>query len=426
MHTHVFKRLVDAVALANGMPSARQAYVPQPLVGRSAVQLRGYIEGLDAISRRPFMQEVIEGLSSPLDEQDLTGVSFERTTPRLIEPDGEDNLQALFDENHWTDHLPVILPTEARVAAMLGGTSHQADEVVGRLRPTEFREFWEFTVEKVAVNAVMAGARPEYFPLILALAASGQTARPSSTTSRGTLSVVNGPMRNEIGMSSGIGLLGPFNHANATIGRAYNLASMNLQGGSEPGDTYMGSMGNAYNHGAVFAEAEERSPWPPLHVQKGFKPEESTVSIFLGARYTQAGFGPRKLWKEQFRTALAACENHSPPLIVLDPTVARDFVELGFATKEKLIAWCAENARLPAAQYWDDFLVAMPILSRPLGLAGVEPFATRLKAGDDEEIQMFLAEDINIVVAGGETQAAWKMIGGRLGAAGTLSIDAWR
>ena len=107
---------------------------------------------------------------------------------------------------------------------MLKGTSHPPDKVVGRLRPTAFREFWELTVEKVAVNAVMAGAKPEYLPVILAHAASGVTARSSSTTSLAMISVVNGPIRNEIGMNSGIGAMGPYNHANVTIGRAYNLA----------------------------------------------------------------------------------------------------------------------------------------------------------------------------------------------------------
>ena len=138
-------------------------------------ELRAYIEGTDPVSRRPFMQEVIEALTAPLDEEDLKGVSFERSTPRLLAPDTEENLQRLFIDNHWTDFLPIVLPTEERVAAMLKGTSHPPDKVVGRMRPTSFREFWEFTVEKVAVNAVMAGARPEYFPVILALAASGVT-----------------------------------------------------------------------------------------------------------------------------------------------------------------------------------------------------------------------------------------------------------
>ena len=78
------------------------------------------------------MQEVIEGLTKPLDEEDLKGLTFERSTPRLVEPDTEDNLQRLFLENNWTDYLPIILPTEERVAAMLKGTSHPPDKVVGR------------------------------------------------------------------------------------------------------------------------------------------------------------------------------------------------------------------------------------------------------------------------------------------------------
>ena len=282
MHTHVFKRLCDATALAMGMPRLRQAYVPQPVVDRSAAHLRAYIEGQDPISKRPFMQGVLEGLTSPLDEADLQGLTFERSTPRLVEPDTEDNLHRLFEDNHWTDSLPIVLPTEARVEAMLKGTSHPPDEIVGKLRPTALREWWEFTVEKVAVNAVMAGARPEYFPVILALASSGISARSSSTNSFATITVVNGPIRDELAMNSGIGVMGPYNHANATIGRAYGLLSQNLQGGSVPDETYMGSLGNWYAYTAVLPEAEERSPWQPLHVQKGFKPTDSVASIFFG------------------------------------------------------------------------------------------------------------------------------------------------
>ena len=231
VHTNVFARLARASALANGMPRARQAFVPQPVVDRTPAQLRAYIEGTDAVSKRPFMQQVIDGLTGPLTEEDLKGVSFDRSTPRLLAPDTEDNLQRLFVDNNWTDFLPVVLPTEERVEKMLKATRHPPDRVVGRMRPARFREYWEFTVEKVAVNAVMAGARPEYFPVILALAASGQTARASSTTSFATISVVNGPIRREIGMDAGIGVLGPYNHANATIGRAFGLLSQNLQGG---------------------------------------------------------------------------------------------------------------------------------------------------------------------------------------------------
>ena len=404
-----------------GMPRLRQAYTPHPVVDQSAAHLRAYIEGNDAVSGRPLMQEVFEGLTSPLEDADLQGLSFERTTPRLMEPHSEDNLQRLFEENRWTDMLPIILPTEARVEAMLKGTSHRPDEIVGRLRPTVFREAWEFTVEKVAVNAVMAGARPEYLPVILALAASGMTARSSSTTSFATISIINGPIRNEIAMNSGIGVMGPYNHANATIGRAYGLLSQNLQGGSVPNESYMGSQGNWYAYTAVIPEAEERSPWQPLHVQHGFKPTDSVASIFFGGWYTHAGYGPRATWREKMRHALAAVEQYSPPLFVMDPIVARGFVDLGFDSKEKLIAWCADNAMLTAREYWDNQSIQ---LLRPKAVAGIEPYFSRLKAQPDELIKIYEPSDIHIVVAGGETQGAWKMISGALRA--TVLIDQWR
>src|SRR5664279_363407 len=157
VHTHVFARLARNAARVNGTPTLRQAVVPQPLVGVAPAQLRAYIDGLDPVSKRPFMQELLEGLTAPLTEDDLTGVSFERSTPRLLEPATEDELHRRFEAEHWTDYLPIVLPTEERVAAMLAGTSHAPDEIVGLMRPTNYREFWEYTVEKVAVNAVMAG-----------------------------------------------------------------------------------------------------------------------------------------------------------------------------------------------------------------------------------------------------------------------------
>jgi len=350
IHTHVFARLVRSVARANGMPTTRQAFVPQPVVDRSAAQLRAYIDGNDPISKRPFMQEIVEGLTRPLDDADRHGVTFARETPRLLDAAAADELHAQFLENHWTDNLPIVLPTEERVAQMLAGTSRKPNEVVGRMRPTFFREYWEFTVEKVAVNAVMAGARPEYLPVILAHAATGQTARSSSTNSFSVTSVVNGPIAKQIGMGDGIGALGPYNHANATIGRAYNLLSQNLQGGSVPGDTYMGTLGNGYNYSSTFAEAEDRSPWQPLHVGHGFTSEDSVVSVFFGGWYTHAGYGPRETWQEKFRHSLAAAEHYLPPLLIMDPIVARGFVDLGFDTSDSLARWLAENSWVTARE----------------------------------------------------------------------------
>jgi hypothetical protein len=424
VHTHVFARLVRSTARANGMPTLRQTFVPQPIVGRTAAELRAYIEGLDPISKRPFIQEVLTGLTGELTAEDQAGASFERSTPRLLDPGSEDDLRTIFEEQRWTDYLPIVLPTEERVAAMLAGTSRKPDEVVGRMRPTRFREFWEYTVEKVAVNAVMAGARPEYFPVILALAASGMTARQSSTTSWAAPAVINGPIRNEIGMNAGIGALGPYNHANTAIGRAHALLSQNLQGGSVPGESYMGSLGNVWNYAATFPENEERSPWVPLHVQLGHKPEESTATIFLGGWYTISAYGPRATWLEKFRHMIAACEGYSAPIIVLDPIVARDFVALGFDTKEKLAAYIAEQCTVPAREFWDDQWVQT--LVKPHAVAGVEPWATYFKAAPDQPVPKFRAEEISIVVLGGETQNGIRLISGGLSRAKTVSIDDWR
>ena len=285
MHTDKFDRVVRSVSAVNGMPGLRQVFVPQPIMGKTAAQLRAYIDGVDPITGHPVMQEVVEGLTQPIQEMDSRPVEFDRSTPRLLEPDTEDNLHQLFLDNNWTDKLPIVLPTEERVAAMLAGTKRQPGDVVGRMRSTHFREYWEFTVEKVAVNAVMAGARPEYFPVILALGATGVTARSSSSSAMASMAVVNGPIRNEIAMNAGTGALGPYSHGNATIGRAYGLLSQNGQGGSVPGHSYMGNQGNSYAYNSLtFAENEERSPWEPFHVQQGFKATDSVVSVFTGCR----------------------------------------------------------------------------------------------------------------------------------------------
>src|SRR5438094_3500743 len=201
------------------VPEARYAFVPQPLMGKTAEQLRAYVDGKDPLSGRPVMQEVIEGLTRPGNGDRLTEIKFERTTPRLVDSDSDENLNRLFLENNWTDKLPIVLPTETKVSEMLAHTSRKPDEVAGHMRSNQFRQYWEYTVEKVAVNAVMAGARPEYFPLILALASSGVSARGSTTSSMAAMVVVNGPIRNEIGMNSGTGSMAPYNHANATMRR---------------------------------------------------------------------------------------------------------------------------------------------------------------------------------------------------------------
>src|SRR6266446_2013470 len=424
-HTQPFERVVRSVTQLNGMPRMRQVFVPQPVMGKTPQQLRAYIDGTDPITGRPVMQEVIEGLTMPLDDEDLKQITFERSTPRLVEPDTEENLHRLFQDNLWTDYLPIILPTEERVAAMLAHTSRKPDEVVGHMRATHFREYWEYTVEKVAVNAVMAGARPEYFPVVLALAATGASARGSTTSSAAAMVVVNGPVRHELGMNAGIGAMGPYSHANATIGRAYGMLSQNLQGGSVPGLTYMGSQGNNYAYNSItFPENEERSPWEPFHVQHGFRATDSTVSVFGGCRATAYTLGLReKHWREHVRNMLRGMDPHIPPVFVLDPITARQFIDRGgFTKKDALIDWIYETARMPAGEFWDYQLVQNYLY--PRATSGEEPWASKLKAAPDEMIQMYRREDIHVVVVGGETNGYWRIIGASY--AKTVSVDDWR
>jgi hypothetical protein len=425
VHTDTFDRVVRSVAEVNGMPGLRQVFVPQPIMGKTPAQLRAYVDGRDPITGRPVMQEIVEGLTRPLTDADLGPVEFDRGTSRLLAPDTEERLHRLFLERRWTDFLPIVLPTEARVMAMLGGTRRKPDEVVGRMRSTHFREYWSYTVEKVAVNAVMAGARPEYLPVILALAATGVTARSSSSSAMAAMAVVNGPVRGELSMNAGTGAMGPYSHANATIGRAYGLLSQNLQGGSVPGLSYMGNQGNNYAYNSVtFAENEERSPWEPFHVQHGFRPSDSTVSVFSGCRSTAFTLGLRaRHWREHVGNLLRGMDPNGPPTLLLDPIAARQFVDRGgFTTKAALLDWLHDAARMPASEYWDYQLVQNYIY--PRATFGEEPWATKLRAAPDELIPMFRREDIQVLVVGGETNGYWRIMG--CAYQKTVSVDEWR
>ena len=432
VHADVFSRLVASVVKVNGMPNARRAFVPTPVLSKTRAELRAYIEGNDPTNGRPFSDVLIEALTKEVAPEDLRGVGYDRSTPRFVEPDTEDNLQRLFRDNHWTDYLPIILPTEERVERMLTGTSRRRDEIVGRLRATAYREDWEFDVEKVAVNAVMAGAEPEYFPVILALASSGLTARNSTTSSSAAMVVVNGPIRKEIGMNSGLGALGPYSQANATIGRAYSLLSQNLQGGSIPAETYMGSQGNGYNFtNLTFPENEEKSPWQPFHVTRGFKPEESVATIFYvwGNSWTE---GLRDTWEEKLIDMMRGQDQFLGATLVLDPIAAQEFYDRGFDTQQKLIDWIHENVKIPARRYWDSYTART--FTREAAELGEEPFATYMRAAPDEMLPVFEPHQIHVLVVGGSSNGQWSSFNGeplemrfrRPTDRHIVSIDEWR
>lgn len=417
--TTAFIDLVKAVTRKAGMPQLRFTFVPHPVGGKSPAELFEY--GKNALG------EIVAALTRPLDAAETKTGAQDRPVPRMLGADSEDALHALFLDAGWTDGLPVVLPTEARVAAMLEGTSHAPGEIVGKMRPTETQEDWEYTVEQVAANAVMSGARPEYLPVILALASSGITALHSSTSSFAAMVAVNGPVRNELRMNSGLGALGPFNHANATIGRAYGLLSRNLGGGAVPGTTYLGSQGNPLNYSSVcFAENEERSPWEPFHVQKGFKPGDSVVSIFRGRTFSHLLEVREKTWPEQFLNLVAGFTPtpRTNLTLLLEPLAARTLKQReGFHSKAKLAQWFHENARIPAEVYWDYQLVINYI--EPQARKGVEPFASYLKLPKDAMVPRFAEpEKISTLVVGGEKNAYW--FATDFGWLQSESVDRWR
>ena len=261
-----------------------------------------------------------------------------------------------------------MLPTEERVEAMLKGTSHARDKVVGRLRPTAFREFWEFTVEKVAVNAVMAGARPEYLPVILAMAASGITARSSSHDVVRHDRVVNGPIRNEIGMNSGIGAMGPYNHANATIGRAYGLLSQNLQGGSVPGETYMGSLGNSYAYSAALRRERGAQPVGAVPRAAGLQADRQHGQHVLRRLVHAVRLRSARHLAGEASAARSRLRPVHPAARRDGPDRGARFVELGFDTQGEADRVVRRERAAAAREYWDNQW--MQTLDAPAGGRG--------------------------------------------------------
>ena len=317
----------------------RFSYPPHPVGWVPRETLRKYVEGDDPLTGRPLMQELVDALTLPLTEQEKNPAPVKRPKqPRLLPPDTESNLHRAFLEKGWTDGLPVVLPTEERVADMLTGTDHDPQEIVGRMSVTTHEEKLEYTVEKVAVNAVMAGARPEHFPVILALAASQRPSLPSSTGSWASMVIVNGPIRNEIGMNCGGSALSPLNYANSVIGRAWTLLSINL-GDVNLAENFTGSTGSNFNYNNMCCgENEELSVWEPFHVEKGFKAAESTVSLFRGWSLQGFSVGPPKRMAE-------VMTSFGGTTFILDPLVAKSLKSHGFKTKLELSEFLVKETK---------------------------------------------------------------------------------
>lgn len=333
------------------------------------------------------------------------GCESRRFHGRIEAPTGFDELEDMF-ERGWSDGLPVVPPTWDRVDAMLGGRDPGLS--LGLVPPA----LGEATLERVAACAVLAGCLPAYFPLVATAVESmldpafnvhGQAV---TTSPPGQILVVNGPIRTELGLNSGMGALGPGTRANMTIGRAVRLV-VQLTGGGSPSTLDRATLGHPGKLSFCIAENEEGSPWEPLQVERGFPGSSSTVTMLAGDapvsiadhRSTSAaelaatiGWAGAGAWSP-FMWPLAATS-----LFVIGPEHAEMFAAAGW-TKDDLRQAIYEEVRRPAGE-----------------LRRGETTPTVEQADDDELIPKWTGpERIVIVVAGGEAGRFSAVIGPSLG-----------
>ena len=331
--------------------------------GKTREQLRrDVINGVDPITGQPVMKEIVEKFTKPLTaEEKRTGSIVQDRGPETYRGTRKE-LQQLFMEKRMTDFLPIVLPTEELVNDMLKGTSHDPDEVVGKMSPTNtgnYFEYWTFTVRDVAVNAVMAGCKPEYLPILLAVSSPGpngvsKEAISVSDNSFVDAMVINGGIRDEIGLNYGVGAMGPYALANTTIGRAWSLIAINCGNCGKVGTTYMGVVGNPMNLiDVVIAENEEKSPFKPFSVRKGFRKGENVVSLFEGwgvlsaANWKAAAWGSNMNFPQILKDIFAQQGSLFGSCAVISSPIANFIKDAGYKTLDDFEKWAAPPPAFP-------------------------------------------------------------------------------
>jgi hypothetical protein len=267
---------------------------------------------------------------------------------------GEDEQEAM-DARGWSDGLPLVPPTEERVLRMLDGTAREPQEVLGLVPP----DLAPATVEKIAINAVMAGCKPEYLPVVLAAV---DAVLDESFAMHGVLAttmfvspvvIVNGPVRRHIGMNAKGNVLGQGNRANGSIGRTVQLVIRNI-GGGRPREVDRATLGNPGKYTYCFAEDEEGSSWEPLSVERGLRPGQSAVTVFAGfglqGVVDQKSRDPESL-SRSFAESLKAIHNVKlapacDALIVVCPEHHRTFRNAGWS-KARLLEQLYRLCEIP-------------------------------------------------------------------------------
>ena len=326
----------------------------------------------------------------------------ERDAPawaRDPDPDDAISLVEAYYERGWTDGLPVVPPSEKAIAAALSAAGLAGSEVIGEIRGRNT----VVTAEKLAINAVMAGCRPEYIPVVAAAVRGlchpdfAYHGPASSTGGSAMIVIVNGPLARQVGLNSGNNVLGQGWRANATIGRAVRLVMMNVMN-TRPGFLDRATLGNPGKYAFCFAENEAASPWGPFHVWRGLRPEQSAVTVYacnsLNQVYNQLAARPEPLLR-CFADAL--CHVGIPNVIGFNQSLLvlagehADVLRASGWSRRQAQQFLVEHARRTVA----DFKRA----GRLPGEAAAEDEATWRRVFEDPD-------DILIVFAGGRA-GAW-------------------
>ncbi len=259
-----------------GMPDLPLAIIKHPIGGESLAVIRQRAE--DAL------EQVIRGLTGEVVSRGAAAAaSTGAAAPESFTFGDEDEALETFHTRRLTDGLPFVLPTAERVRAMIAGSGRRAGEVIAVVPP----RWAEATVENIAVNAVMAGCRPQYMPVLIAALqaaadpAFGLYSVQATTHPCAVMMLISGPIVDELALNFRHGAFGPGFRANASIGRAMRLVLMNV-GGGIPGEGDQATHGSPAKFSYCVAENEAATPWEPFRVTRGFGKSDSTVTVFSG------------------------------------------------------------------------------------------------------------------------------------------------
>jgi hypothetical protein len=351
--------LADAKSAAAdyAMPGMRMVTIPS----EKWYRYRGTLEEVRPMAEAA-LDPILAAIATPLTPEEAEPPQESMVELPPISITGTDYADAVekfneqFLENRMGDGLPLVPPTRKAVDRMLQGTSRSPQEVIGKVP----MKFGIATIEKIAINSVMAGAKPEYLPVIIAAMeafSAGEFWHMMGSSGGFTLIImVNGPIAKEIEMNSEIGFLGDCWRANSTIGRAVRLATRNL-GHTWPAVNDMALVGRPSPHTFyTFAENEEMSPWEPFHMSLGYKREESTVTVtkvgsYIGTVGQKVGGGAVATWTEQLildGMAELVTGTRNGYWTWFHPEAAQGLAGMGFNSGQDIQEWFAKKTGLQA------------------------------------------------------------------------------